>query len=99
MEKYDYTYQDSEGYCYPGTNVLRNKLGIKDESALTAAERETTSLKLLMIHNMPIIKTYDINNLCKIHKTIFEDIYARAWQIRKETFFPKAIQYFAGDNI
>jgi cell filamentation protein len=94
MEKYDYTYQDTEGYCYPETNVLRNKLGIKDEDALTVAEREITSLKLLMIHNMPIIKAYDINSLCKIHKTIFEDIYAWAGQIRKGDFLSKGNSIF-----
>ncbi|GHV74425.1 hypothetical protein AGMMS49940_17270 [Spirochaetia bacterium] len=27
MEKYDYTYKGSEGYCHPGTDVLINKRG------------------------------------------------------------------------
>jgi len=40
MEKYDYTYEGSESYCYPETNVLKNKLGIRDDNALTVAERE-----------------------------------------------------------
>ena len=39
MEKYDYTYEGSENYCYPGTDVLKNKLGIRDDNALTIAER------------------------------------------------------------
>jgi fido (protein-threonine AMPylation protein) len=51
MEKYNYTYQDSEGYCYPGTGILKNRLGIKDDGVLTTAEREITSLKLLMVYN------------------------------------------------
>jgi len=46
MEKYDYTYEGSEGYCYPGTSVLRNKLGIRNDDALIIAEREITSIKL-----------------------------------------------------
>jgi cell filamentation protein len=53
MGKYDYTYQDSEGYCYPETDVLKNKLGIKNNEVLTIAEREITGLKLLMLYNMP----------------------------------------------
>ena len=28
MGKYDYTYDGSEGCCYPGTDILKNKLGI-----------------------------------------------------------------------
>jgi cell filamentation protein len=50
MKKYSYTYKGSERYCYPGTDVLKNKLGIKDGDALTTAEREITSLKLLKLH-------------------------------------------------
>jgi cell filamentation protein len=84
MEKYDYTYQGSEEYCYPGINILRNKLCIRDDDALTITEREITSLKLLMLYNVPIMKNYDLSSLCKIHKIIFEDIYEWAWQIRKE---------------
>ena len=75
MKKYDYTYNGSEGYCYPGTDVLINKLGIKNENTLTIAEREITSIKMLMLYNNPIFKKYNFNTLCEIHKTIFEDIY------------------------
>jgi cell filamentation protein len=49
MEKYNYTYDGSESYCYPGTDILKNKLGIRDDDALTIAEREITSLKLLKL--------------------------------------------------
>jgi cell filamentation protein len=94
MEKYDYTYQGSEEYCYPGTDILKNKLGIKTDEALTVSEREITSLKILMLHNMPIIATYDMKNLCKIHKIIFEDIYEWAGQIRKGEFLSKGNSIF-----
>jgi cell filamentation protein len=94
MGKYDYTYQGSEGYCYSGTDVLKNKLGIRDDEALTAAEREITSLKLLMLYDMPIIKIYDLKNLCKIHRIIFEDIYEWAGQIRKGEFLSKGNSIF-----
>ena len=30
-------------YCYPDTNVLRNRLNIKDVAALKAAEEEITA--------------------------------------------------------
>ena len=60
MGKYDYIYNGSEGYCYPGTDVLKNKLGIRDDNALTIAEREITSIKLLMLYNMPILKIFNV---------------------------------------
>jgi cell filamentation protein len=94
MEKYNYTYEDSGEYCYPGTGVLKNKLGIKDDNALTIAEREITSLKLLMLYNTPIIEEINFDNLCKIHKMIFEDIYEWAGIIRHGDFFSKGNSIF-----
>jgi cell filamentation protein len=94
MEKYDYTYEGSESYCYPGTNVLKNKLSIRDDNALTIAEREITSLKLLKLYNMPIINEFNLDALCKIHKIIFEDIYEWAGQIRRGDFLSKGNSIF-----
>ena len=94
MEKYKYTYNGSEGYCYPGTTVLKNKLGIRDDNALIEAEREITSIKLLMLYNMPIMDKFNFDTLCNIHKTIFEDIYEWAGQIRHGDFFSKGNSIF-----
>ena len=94
MEKYDYTYDGSEGYCYPETDVLKNKLGIRDDNALTIAEREITSIKLLMLYNMPIMETFNFETLCKIHKIIFEDIFEWAGLIRRGDFLSKGNSIF-----
>jgi len=94
MEKYDYTYEGSESYCYPGTNILKNKLGIRDDNALTVAEREITSLKLLKLYNMPITNEFNLDTLCEIHKIIFEDIYDWAGQIRRGDFLSKGNSIF-----
>ena len=94
MQKYDYSYEGSEGYFYPGTTVLKNKLGIKNEDALKIAEKEITSLKLLMLYNMPIMDNLDFEHLCKIHKTIFSDIYEWAGNIRTGDFFSKGNSIF-----
>jgi cell filamentation protein len=94
MEKYDYTYDGSEGYCYPGTDVLKNKLGIIDDNALTIAEREITSIKLLMLYNMPIMETFNFNALCEIHRIIFEDIFEWAGLVRHGDFLSKGNSIF-----
>jgi cell filamentation protein len=94
MEKYDYTYEGSEDYCYPQTDVLKNKLGIKDDNALTIAEREITSLKLLKLYNMPAMGEFNFETLCKIHKIIFEDIYEWAGLIRQGDFLSKGNSIF-----
>jgi cell filamentation protein len=94
MGKYDYTYEGSENYCYPETEVLKNKLGIKDDNALTIAEREITSLKLLKLYNMPLMSEFNFETLCKIHKIIFEDIYEWAGKIRRGDFLSKGSSIF-----
>ena len=94
MQRYDYKYEGSEGYFYPGTTVLKNRLGIKNEGALTIAEKEITSIKLLILYNMPIMDKFDFDNLCKIHRIIFSDIYEWAGKIRTGDFFSKGDSIF-----
>ena len=94
MKKYDYTYEGSEGYFYPGTTVLKNKLKIKNEDALITAEKEITSIKLLMLYNMPIMDKFEFDNLCNIHRIIFSDIYEWAGNIRTGEFFSKGNSIF-----
>ena len=94
MEQYAYTYEGSEGYYYPGTNVLKNKLGIKNDDALTIAEKEITSLKMLMLYNMSILDKYDFDDLRKIHEIVFSDIYEWAGKIRLGDFFSKGNSIF-----
>ena len=38
-------------YCYPNSNVLINKLGIKDNSTLFKAEKELTYIRLQELQN------------------------------------------------
>jgi cell filamentation protein len=92
VEKYNY--EGSESYCYPGTDVLKNKLGIRDDDALTMAEREITSLKLLKLYNIPAVEEFNFETLCKIHEIIFEDIYEWAGQIRRGDFLLKGNSIF-----
>ncbi|AEF84631.1 Fic protein family [Treponema primitia ZAS-2] len=94
MEEYNYTYKGSEDYCYPGTSILKNKLGLKEDSILLKAEREITSIKLLMLYNMPVEGLFNFDHFCNIHKIIFEDIYEWAGKIRKGEFLTKGNSIF-----
>ena len=46
-QEYDYFYDDEQDakYCYPGTNVLKNKLDIKDLDTLHEAERDYSAVR------------------------------------------------------
>ncbi|WP_409525596.1 putative adenosine monophosphate-protein transferase Fic [Nitrincola sp. MINF-07-Sa-05] len=70
--------QDS--YCYPGTVVLRNRLGILDEDQLNQAEQTLSSIAADKIDFQP--PPYDFDYLKTIHRYLFCDLYEWAGEIR-----------------
>jgi cell filamentation protein len=79
---YEYSYEWDQRYCYPHSNVLINKLGIRDAEKLQIAEREITSLRIANAKINVIKGNFDLLHLRKIHKYIFGDIYEWAGEIR-----------------
>ncbi|MGB1262492.1 MAG: putative adenosine monophosphate-protein transferase Fic [Cognaticolwellia sp.] len=70
----------NDPYCYNGTDVLINKLNIKNNSILENAEAELSQLSLESIDFTP--PPYNFLYLQKIHKTLFGDLYDWAGSIR-----------------
>ena len=62
-------------YCYPGTNVLINKLDIHDADILHDAERDATAIRILQLYKHPIQGRFGYAHLKRIHRYIFQDIY------------------------
>ena len=69
-------------YCYPDTDILRNKLNIRNAGDLFQAEKELTFIRLQELQDNPIMGKFDFKHLLKIHEYIFQDIYEWAGQIR-----------------
>lgn len=69
-------------YCYENSEVLRNKLGIKDARRLFAAEVKLTAIRLQELEANPIMGRFDFKHLKKIHQYIFQDLYEWAGQVR-----------------
>lgn len=69
-------------YCYPNSEILKNKLQIKNKQELLNAEIELTSNRLLELQQKPINGKFDLPHLCKIHKHIFQDLFEWAGNIR-----------------
>jgi cell filamentation protein len=67
-------------YCYPGTNILINKLGLVDEGALEAAEIELTQARIE--HYEPDFDDISLPALRAIHFHLFQDIYDWAGELR-----------------
>ncbi len=71
-------------YCYPGTEILINKLDIKDDSLLKEAEALYSAQRLLELAAKPVMGKFGLRHIQRIHHHIFQDIYPFAGLIREE---------------
>ena len=71
-------------YCYPDSNVLKNKLHIRDAEELKQAEAEFVAVKQLVLLQEPIKGRFTKAHLLRIHRFLFEDVYPFAGNLRRE---------------
>lgn len=66
--------------CYPGTEVLKNKLGLRDQETLAAAEAEFAAAAVpgIEISAPP----FDLGYLRSLHRQLFDEVYDWAGQVR-----------------
>ena len=70
-------------YCYPDSDVLINKLDIREQEKLHNFERKLTMLRVLELIDRPIKGNFDFEHLKEIHRYIFQDVYDWAGEVRK----------------
>ena len=75
-------YDADDTYCYPGTDVLRNKAEITNAQDLDAYEGELSTLRSIEILESPISGQFDLIHLQRIHLALFQDVYDWAGKIR-----------------
>ena len=61
--------------CYPGTTVLINKFGIKDELKLNEIESVLSSARFAEWLNTPKSERFDFEHYKAIHCFLFSDLY------------------------
>lgn len=71
-------------YCYPDSDVLKNKLNIRDPGELKQAEEEFVAVKQLVLLQDPIRGRFTMTHLLRIHRFLFEDVYPFAGRLRRE---------------
>lgn len=69
-------------YVYPNSNVLINKLGLRDEKALRTFEYEATAVRLAELYQKPITGRFDLDHARKTHAYVFQDVYPWAGEPR-----------------
>ena len=75
-------YDADDTYCYPGTDVLRNKAEIINAEDLDAYEGELSTLRSIEILENPVAGQFDLAHLQRIHLALFQDVYDWAGEIR-----------------
>ena len=86
-------------YCYPDSNVLKNKLNIRDLRELKDVEEKFVAIKQLVLLQKPIPGRFAINHLLRIHRFLFEDVYPFAGHIRREQISKGETLFFPPDLI
>ena len=99
FSKYDAYTTAQSIYCYPDTNILKNKLNIKDNKLLKTAEEEITLIKQMELLKNPIKGNFSKSHLMNIHRFIFEDIYPFAGKIRQEKISKADTMFYPPDLI
>ena len=66
-------------YVYAGSSVLKNRLGLTEQSALDAAERQLTRIRAF--EGIPA-GHFEFAHLQAIHRHLFQDIYDWAGELR-----------------
>jgi cell filamentation protein len=69
-------------YVYPGTNVLRNRFGLRDARELERRERDASYARLLQLAAEPLPGRYDLAHLQAFHRHIFGDVWPWAGELR-----------------
>ena len=75
-------YDADDTYCYPGTDVLRNKAEITTAEDLDTYEGELSTLRSIEILENPIAGQFDLAHLQRIHLALLQDVYDWAGKIR-----------------
>ena len=75
-------YDADDVYCIPGTAVLQNKAGIKNQDLQDNYEADFAAIRILELSQTPVKGNFNLAHLCKIHEYLFQDVYEWAGEIR-----------------
>jgi cell filamentation protein len=72
----------SDPYVYPGTDLLRNNLGIRDAAELAQVEADLTNWNGLCLAAEPIPGDFDLAHLQAFHRFLLRGLYDWAGELR-----------------
>src|ERR1700741_1268711 len=72
----------TDPYCLPGTDTLRNKLGLTDSARLAVLESRIVSVRDVEIARATVPGDYNLDHLKSFHRALFRDVYDWAGETR-----------------
>jgi cell filamentation protein len=84
----------SDPYVYPGTTVLKNIRGIRNQEILNSFEADRVAQRSLELIECPLSGLFDSDHLQGIHRYLFQDVYEWAGEFRTVDI-AKGNSYFA----
>jgi cell filamentation protein len=75
----DFYDAEADRYCYAGTTVLKNKLGLRDQGELSAFE--ALSVAVRAEEPLPVGR-FSAAHYCAVHRHLFQDVYGWAGRYR-----------------
>ena len=94
-----YSMDSSGESCYPGTTVLINKLGIREQTILTDTEQTIASLHSIEIENSPPSEPFTFEFYCSLHRRLFSDIYDWAGQLRTVNISKQTTRFYPASDL
>jgi cell filamentation protein, protein adenylyltransferase len=84
----------SDPYVYPGTTLLKNIPGIRNQKTLDRFEADRVGQRSLELIEQPLSGSFDVDHLQRIHRYLFQDVYEWAGSFRTVDI-AKGNSYFA----
>ncbi len=86
-------------YTYPGTDILVNKLDIRDAAELARVEADLTTLRIAELIGKLQQAVFDRAHLRAVHRHIFQDLYAWAGELRTVDIRDSGAAWLAGADL
>ncbi len=69
--------------CYPGTDILENLAGLRDQAKLDMFEAQMVAFRLALLARSPITGVFDESRLRTTHRLLFGGVYRWAGEFRR----------------
>lgn len=94
-----YSINSTDDSCYPGTRVLINKLGLRNQKLLSDAETVVVPLIAAQIESEKYDAPFTFDYYCSLHKRLFGDIYDWAGKTRTINLSKKGTTFYSADTL